>query len=150
MRLLTLAAFVVLALGAFAGTAQAQIADDSVAGRTFTLALAGPGGEGTAVVTVNPGLELVCYRIDVELTEGDEPAEPAPGLGTAHIHVLPSGRIAVDLDAEFVETDGAFTATGCVEAERETLIAIFMNPEAFYVNVHTITVAGGAVQGFFR
>jgi hypothetical protein len=149
-RLLTLAAIVALAPATVASTAQAQ-APTGAAGRTFTIPLEGPGGTGTAVVTLNPGLQLVCYTIDVELTtEGDVPAEPAPGLGSAHIHVLPSGAIVVDLETSFVPTgDGGFTASGCVSADRETIIAILTNPESYYVNVHTVAFPSGAVTGTF-
>jgi hypothetical protein len=149
-RLLTFAAVVALALAALIGTAQAQVQDDLVAGRTFVIPLSGPGGSGTSVFTLNPGLGLVCYTIDVTLTTaGDVPAEPAPGLGTAHIHVRPSGGIFIDLEAQFQATDGGFTASDCVTADREAIIAIFANPERYYVNVHTVAFPGGAVSGDF-
>jgi CHRD domain len=151
-RFLAFAAVVALALAAFAGTTQAQIPaqDELVAGRTFVIPLSGPGGSGTAVFTVNPGLGLVCYTIDVTLsTPGDVPAEPAPGLGSAHIHVHPSGGIFIDLEAQFEATDGGFTASDCVSADREAIVAIFQNPESYYVNVHTVAFPGGAVSGDF-
>jgi hypothetical protein len=149
-RFLTFSAVVALALAAYAGTAQARVAEDAVAGRTFTMALSGAGGSGTAVFTFNPGLGLVCYTIDVTLTtEGDVPAEPAAGLGSAHIHVLPTGDIFIDLEAQFVATDGGFTASDCVSADREAIVAIFRNPGSFYVNVHTVEFPGGAVRGAF-
>jgi CHRD domain len=149
-RLLTFVAVVALALATLAGSAQARAQGDLGAGRTFTIPLSGPGGSGTAIFTFNPGLGLVCYTIDVTLTtEGDVPAEPAPGLGSAHIHVLPSGAIFIDLEAEFVPTDGGFTASDCVTADREAITAIFKNPENYYVNVHTVAFPGGAVSGAF-
>ena len=150
-RFLTLATLVALALGAVVGTAPAQVPTDLAAGRTFTIPLAGAGGTGTAVFTVNPGLRLVCYTIDVELTtEGDMPAEPGPGVGSAHIHALPSGGIFIDLDTQFVPTgDGGFTTSGCATADREAIIALLRNPENFYVNVHTVMFPSGAVQGSF-
>jgi hypothetical protein len=147
-RLFVLAAVVASALVALVGTAQAQA--DLEVGRTFAIDLSGPGGTGTADVTLNPGLGLVCYTIDVTLTSpGDEPAEPGPGVGAAHIHVLPSGAIFIDLEAQFVPTDGAFTASNCVTADREAIVAILTNPESYYVNVHTLAFPGGAVSGSF-
>lgn len=149
-RTLTLAAVAILALAVFAGAANAQAPTNLTAGRTFTIPLSGPGGAGTAVVTLNPGRELVCYTIEVTLTtEGDEPAEPMPGLGSAHIHVLPSGGIFIHLDAEWTSTDGTFTASECVTADRASILAVFRNPESYYVNVHTLEFPAGAVQGSF-
>jgi CHRD domain len=144
-----LAAAVAVSLAALAGTAQARVEDD-VAGRTVAIALSGPGGTGTAVFTVNPGLGLVCYPIEVSLTrEGDVPAEPGPDVGAAHIHVFPSGAIFIDLEAEFVATDGGFIASNCISVDREAILAIFRNPESFYVNVHTVSFPMGAVTGTF-
>jgi hypothetical protein len=149
-RLLTFAAVVALALAAFAGTAPALVQDDGVAGRTFVIPLSGPGGSGTAVFTFNPGLGLVCYTIDVTLTTpGDVPAEPGTGVGSGHIHVRPSGGIFIDLETQFEATDGGFTASDCVTADREAIIAIFTNPELYYVNIHTVAFGGGAVSGDF-
>jgi hypothetical protein len=149
-RLFVFAAVVASALVTLAGAAQAQQQPDLEVGRTFSIDLSGPGGTGTAVVTFNPGLGLVCYTIDVTLTSaGDVPAEPGPGVGAAHIHVLPSGAIFIDLEAQFVPTDGAFTASNCVTADREAIVAILTNPESYYVNVHTLVFPGGAVSGSF-
>jgi hypothetical protein len=79
----------------------------------------------------------------------DQPVEPAPGLGAAHIHgPLPSSGIAVDLEATFTPIGpNTFVASGCVTADRETLIAILRNPELFYINIHTALEPGGAAQG---
>jgi CHRD domain len=153
-RFLAFAAVGALALAAFTATTQAQVPaqDELVAGRTVVIPLSGPGGSGTAVFTFNPGLGLVCYTIDVTLsTPGDVPAEPAPGLGSAHIHVRPSGGIFIDLEAQFEPTgaEGGFTASDCVSADREAIVAIFQNPESYYLNVHTVAFPGGAVSGDF-
>jgi CHRD domain len=151
-RLVVLAVVLACAFAAFSGSAPAQQQAGLEAGRTVAIALSGPGGTGTAVFTFNPGLGLVCYTIDVTLTTpGDEPAEPAPGVGAAHIHVLPSGAIFIDLEAQFVPTgtDGGFTASNCITVDREAIVAIFANPESFYVNIHTLVFPGGAVSGSF-
>jgi hypothetical protein len=148
-RFLTLAAVVGVSVGALAAAAQARVQGD-IAGRTAAIPLVGPGGSGTAVVTANPGLEIVCYTIDVTLTtEGDVPAEPGPGVGAAHIHVLPSGAIFIDLEAEFIASDGGFRASNCISVDRGQILAIFKNPGDFYVNVHTLEFPNGAVRGDF-
>ena len=79
-----------------------------------------------------------------------EPAEPAAGLGDAHIHgPLPGTGIAVDLETELVQagTADVFVAQDCVAVDAGTLDAILANPELFYVNVHTAEFPGGAIQG---
>ena len=129
-----------------AGTA-AAVPD---AGRTFRVQLlpsGDPDGSGTATLTVNPGTGQVCY--DIQVTGIDPPQEPAEGIGSAHIHVRPSGGIAVDLDTEFVANSatGAFESSGCVSADRDVLIDILRNPDLYYLNVHTALFPSGAVQG---
>jgi CHRD domain-containing protein len=130
-----------VALWAFAGPAAA-------AGKqVFRLTLTGadPDGSGTATVKVKPRKGEVCYRIRVQGI--GEPHEPAPGLGSAHIHFLAGGGIAVDLEAEFTEVaDDVFVAAGCVQDDRALLRGIRANPDAYYLNVHTMEFPGGAVQ----
>jgi hypothetical protein len=154
-RFLTFATLVLLALGALAGSAQAQVPEELTAGRTFTIPLApgaaGGGGSGTATITLNPGLVQVCYQIDVTLLAGDVPAEPlGSGLGPAHIHLRATGAVVLGLvheNEEFLPSNGGFVATGCVEADRELILAILKNPEAYYVNVHSVMFPSGAVEG---
>jgi hypothetical protein len=153
-RSLVMAALMLLAVAAVASPA-AGVVLDTTGGRLFVVTL-GPAGNpnlnpnatGTALVTINPGQEEVCY--DIVVSNIDEPVEPAPGLGSAHIHgPLPSTGIAVDLKASFTQIGpSTFEATGCVSADRETLIAILRNPELFYINIHTALEPGGAAQGF--
>jgi hypothetical protein len=117
--------------------------------RVFTVQLA-PSGDadasGVAVLRVDLEAEQVCY--DIVVRNIDQPTEPAPGLGSAHIHVLPSGAIAVDLETQFRATGtDTYIATGCVTASAQVLQAILENPELYYVNVHTAAFPGGAVQG---
>jgi hypothetical protein len=118
--------------------------------QAFPIQLEGadPDGSGVAIVRVDPDRNRVCYTIVVRNI--GEPAEPpASGLGAAHIHVLPTGGIAVDLDAEFraAGRSGTYIADDCVDADSATIDALLANPASYYVNVHTAEFPGGAVQG---
>jgi hypothetical protein len=122
----------------------------AAAGRTFTVGLTGgptgdPDGTGTAILTINPGQATVCYEITVSGIS--QPQEPAPGLGSGHIHVAPSGAIAVDLETQFTASNGGFLASDCVSADRAVLVNIMRSPADYYVNIHTVEFPGGAVSG---
>ncbi len=148
----TIVAAVALVLGAPA-SGQVSAAAQLGGGKPFVVALEGPGGTGTALITVNPGTGQVCYRIDVTLTEvrdgvADVPQEPGPGVGNAHLHFTATGGIALHLDTLFTPTgDRSFTASGCVTGDRALLLDIIQNPESYYLNVHTLFFPGGAVSG---
>ena len=95
-----------------------------------------PDGHGTARFTLNPGLEQVCFALEVT---GIEPAR------AAHIHVAPAGQpgpIVVPLTAP---TSGS--SSGCVTASRDLILAIMQDPGAYYVNVHNQPFPGGALRG---
>ena len=132
-------------LGLVAGTGQATAADITV----FTVRLApsgDPDGSGVAVLRVNLDKSQVCYQIVVRHI--GEPVEPAPGIGSAHIHTTLTGGVFINLLTNF-RTTGAdvYIATGCVSATQEQLQAILNNPSQYYVNVHTVAFPGGAIQG---
>jgi CHRD domain len=152
MRRILLLVSAMAAIGAaVVSTGAAQVASDAApttGTTTFTTSLTGPGGTGTAVLTLNPGGK-VCYVIEVTLTTaGDVPREPAPGLGNAHIHALPAGAIAVDLTTTFQSLgDATFVASGCVRADKDVVRDILLNPDQYYLNVHTVAFPGGAVRG---
>jgi hypothetical protein len=146
MRLRTLvvsvSAVVVLALA----LAVSAFADDG--GRPFEVVLTGaaevpgpgdPDGSGTAVITLNPGQEEVCFEITVSNIT-------LPTTG-AHIHrgtATEAGPVVVGL----IPPDTSGTSTGCVSASRELILEIIQTPENFYVNVHTVPLyAAGAVRG---
>ena len=120
----------------------------SVRATTFTVPLAGPGGTGSAFLEINPGGK-VCYVIEVTLTTpGDVPQEPAPGLGNAHLHDVPTGGIAVDLDTTFTALgNGMFIAADCVRGDKDVVRDLLAHPNQYYVNVHTTSFPGGAVTG---
>lgn len=105
-----------------------------------------PDGRGTAEFTFDTDQGTVCYEIEVEGIS--EPVEPGPGVGEAHIHVLPPGDIAVNLQADFQpDKSDEFKASGCVEVDSALLQAILANPDQFYVNIHNADFPGGALAG---
>jgi hypothetical protein len=105
-----------------------------------------PDGRGTAEFTFDTEQGTVCYELEVEGIS--EPVEPAPGLGSAHIHVLPTGGIAVNLQADFQpDKSDEFKASGCVQVASALLQAILANPEQYYVNIHNADFPGGALAG---
>jgi CHRD domain len=149
---LTFAALVLVALLSYAGSATAaeefEFTTTLTALNPVTGTVTGDtDATGKAEFTILPEEGLICYELEVEGTT--EPTEPAPGLGSAHIHVLPGGGIAVDLESEFTLDEGGdeFKASGCVEVDSEVIEDILANPEAFYVNIHTVDFPGGALAG---
>ncbi len=98
-----------------------------------------PTATGTARFRLNPGQEEVCFDLEVSGLTGLT-------VSGAHIHRAPAGEpgpIVVPLTAP---TTGA--SSGCVHADRELILAIIRNPEAYYVNVHAVPGFGpGAIRG---
>jgi hypothetical protein len=136
-----------LALASILVTAAVALA---AGGRTFVVPLTGgatgdPDGSGLAILRVNPGQEEVCYTITVQNI--GVPTEPAAGLGAAHIHDFATGGIFVDLETNWTAAGAGFMTTGCAEADRESLLALFHDPSAYYVNIHTVDFPGGAISG---
>jgi hypothetical protein len=150
-----LLALLVIGVGSASATTiqdQGQASSAVLSPHTFTVKLlpsGDPDGSGTAELTVDLKEGTVCY--DIEVTGIGEPTEPAAGIGSAHIHSYPqNGAIAVDLETNFELVEGTtdtYQASDCVTASRRTLVDILLNPESYYVNVHTVAFPGGAVQG---
>jgi len=94
---------------------------------------------GSATVTVDAGLNRICYTIAV--TGVTLPA------AAAHIHVGAAGangNVVVPLTAP----DASGKASGCVSNVAADLInTIAANPAGYYVNVHTSDFPAGAVRG---
>jgi CHRD domain len=105
-----------------------------------------PDGRGKAKFTFDTDAGTVCYELEVEGIA--EPVEPAPGLGSAHIHLLPGGGIAVDLKADFQpDNSDEFKASGCVPVDSALRQAIVEHPDRYYVNIHNAEFPGGALAG---
>lgn len=148
MRRILLVITLVAGLAIAANASARPDSDTSVSATTFTIPLSGPGGTGTAFVALNPGGK-VCYVIEVTLTTaGDVPQEPAPGIGNAHIHDVPTGGIAIHLESSFTALGaGMFIAADCVRGDKQVVRDALAHPDQYYVNVHTASFPGGAVSG---
>ena len=101
-----------------------------------------PDATGQADLTLNQGLNQVCFDISWADVDGE--------VFASHIHVGPAeeaGPVVVTLFT------GSFTGTGsrsgCVEnVDAELIKAIRHDPTAYYVNVHSRpNFPGGAVRG---
>lgn len=100
-----------------------------------------PDATGTARLTLNQGQGVVCFDISWADVDGTVTA--------AHIHVAPVGEpgpVVVPLfSGAFAGTD---SASGCVPADPALVKAIRKDPEAYYVNVHSLPDYGpGAIRG---
>jgi hypothetical protein len=105
-----------------------------------------PDGRGKAEFTFDTEQGTVCYEIEVEGIS--QPIEPAPGVGSAHIHFLATGGIAVDLETDFEpDKSDEFKASGCVEVDSALLQDILEHPDQYYVNIHNVEFPGGALSG---
>lgn len=83
------------------------------------------GASGEVHLALNPGQARVCVELT---TEGFD-------LVLAHIHqgvVGANGPVVVDFTS-LIDGDGA---SGCVAADRATILEIIRNPAGFYVNLH--------------
>jgi hypothetical protein len=101
-----------------------------------------PDATGQADLTLNQGLNEVCFTISWANVDGE--------VFAGHIHVAPAGSpgpIVVTLfTGSFAGTD---SVTGCVEnVDADLIKAIRHDPSAYYVNVHSRpNFPGGAIRG---
>lgn len=132
-------------------------------GRTFTVQLTGaaepqggdPNATGTAVITVNPGQETVCYSISWANASGEDADPTNDAVWGGHIHNAPAGSngaIFVHLfggPPASMNTNFGTTAStsGCVEHERDALLDILRDPDQYYVNIHSGEYPGGIIRG---
>jgi len=143
------AGFLVLTLvmaGVFAFVAYNSSASAN-GGRPFSTVLLGaneapgpgdPDGSGTAHLTLNPGQGEVCFELSVTGI-----VLPASG---AHIHEAPVGTPG-PIRVHLTPPDSTGHSSGCVQASRERIQDIIMNPENYYVNVHNSEYPAGALRG---
>jgi hypothetical protein len=95
-----------------------------------------PDGSGTASFTFNAGTGEVCFDYSVT---GVMP------LAAAHIHVAPAGSPGpVVIPMPPTSPTGG---SGCVTADRDLIVAILMDPSAYYFNVHNAEFPAGALRG---
>ena len=118
---------------------------DKHGGRPLTATLTGPAevpgpgdadGAGTGTITLNHGQGQVCY----ELTVSNIATATA-----AHIHIggpTVAGDVVVGLEAP---ADGS--SKGCVNLDKEKILAIMKDPGNYYINVHNAEFPDGAVRG---
>jgi CHRD domain len=138
---------VVLIVLAFAFAGASTFAADG--GRPFSTTLTGanevpgpgdPDASGTASLMLNTGQGEVCFDLAWANIDGTVTA--------AHIHVGPAdvaGPVVVPLfSGSFSGTD---SASACVSANRDLVLAIIQNPENYYVNIHSSVFPAGAVRG---
>jgi hypothetical protein len=93
----------------------------------------GATGSGSASFTIRVGRSELCYTLTVTgLTN----------VTGAHIHRVSTSAVVVPLNAP---TSGS--ASGCTTVAKALLQEIVSHPDAFYVNVHTLTYPNGQVQG---
>ena len=107
----------------------------------------GDADRGSITLRLNPGQEEVCWSVD-ELTLTSGEARPP----VAHIHLAPAGvagPVVVDLfggNAPVPAPTSYPTATTCVPAPRERILAIIRDPAAYYVNLHNAQHPAGVVR----
>jgi CHRD domain len=122
----------------------------SAGGRPYHVSLSGaaerpdpgdPDATGTADITVNPGTREVCWSVSVQNV--DLP------LVAAHIHVgdatVAGPPVIFLIPAGQTDADGVFS--GCATVDRSLALQLVVNPDQYYVNVHTALFQPGAARG---
>jgi len=147
-----------LALGALAlpATASAErLPGSDHGGAPFTVTLMPESGamdstgSGSARLTINPGLEEVCWDIHVSgLTSGVTRAHIHKGMaGTNGNIVVPFFNLSAPSSATEFQGCASHNAINISPPERTLLNAIVADPSGYYVNVHTVLHPAGEVRG---
>ena len=149
--------FALLSMGSAAMLASAAIAQPAAeGGRKFSTPMSGaeevggtppapgvgdPDGSGTGSVTINVGLQRVCWEFTVN-------GIVAPNRG--HIHKAPAGSnggIVVDFFNVAAGTAGPLTGCTTTPQDAALLKDIIQNPSAYYLNLHNGDFPAGAIRG---
>jgi hypothetical protein len=132
-------------------------------GRTFHLQLSGaaeplggdPNASGTASVTINAGLQTLCYSLSWTGVGGESAA--ADEVWGAHIHNAPAGvngDIFIHLFGAPHEAPtaypGTFSVSDCVSVERGFLVAVLAHPDQYYLNLHNDEFPAGVIRAQLR
>jgi hypothetical protein len=118
-------------------------------GRPYSVPLEGsqevgpgdPDGSGVADLTINPGLEELCFSLAVEGIESPT---------RAHIHEAPAGQngpIVVFFFDIVIPDPIPVTFEDCVHVDRDLARDLIRFPEDFYVNIHNAAFPAGAIRG---
>jgi hypothetical protein len=97
-----------------------------------------PDGSGIAKIRLFPDSNLVCFSIRAEDIT-------LPALA-AHIHVG-GADVAGPIVVTLAPPDASGSVKGCATADEALIRAIYNDPSAYYVNVHTTDYPGGAIRG---
>ena len=127
-----------------AGPALDRVPAASNGGRGITVTLSGaeevPARDtpatGTFHLTLNPGLDLLCYELTASGLLGS--------VTGAHIHRAPAGANGGVLVPLIAPADGS--SGECRSIDDALLWEIWRTPEAFYVNVHSTVFPGGEIR----
>ena len=150
MRTLLKSGLVAASALALVGPALAQGDNPDNGGRKIAASLTGaaevpgPGdtdGVGLFEARVNPGTERICYTLT---------ASSIADATAAHIHtgaVGVAGDPVLTLDTPDGDDDDS---EDCQDIDRDLARALIQHPENFYVNVHTVGFANGAIRGQLR
>ena len=142
-KLLLMGAVLILAIALMA----ARLPPAAQGGSPLTAQLSGsaeypgPGdedGSGTAVLTLNPGQETICWTISVS-----DISLPATG---AHIHEGVAG-VPGPVVVALSPPDASGMSSGCASVPRDEVLEILYETDQYYVNVHTSDFPAGAVRG---
>ena len=140
----SMVAFAALVVMSGAAVAKTVVAGTE-GGRFLTASLTGanevpgpgdPDGTGTAVVSVKPSSQRLCFELSVD--------NIAPATA-AHVHDGPAGVAGPVVVTLTPPSDGS--SEGCVTADKTLLKDIKKNPTEYYVNVHNTEFPAGAVRG---
>jgi hypothetical protein len=94
-----------------------------------------PKGHGIVNLTLNANKRTVCWTFQGIVGIGKPTA--------SHIHKAPVGKAGPVV----VPFGAAYKAKGCTKAAKSLIAAIELNPNAYYVNVHTAKYPAGAIRG---